>query len=146
MPYFDSETWSAIQTRQKRETELTTFKYPCCTTSPETFEIYLPLTLDEYHSPNLAKDILETRNQSQVLVWTQTRRSADEQNAAMEEVTKARILDTTRLLTVNQAWFWLIKDTFIAVQPEDPSDLMGGRRYGEDTLGKSMTIAYTPSS
>jgi hypothetical protein len=66
--------------------------------------MYLPLTLDEYCNPSLESNILETRNENQVVLRHQKKKKGSAQH---------------RAITVPQAWLWTLGNYIISALPSD---------------------------
>ncbi|KAF2173076.1 hypothetical protein M409DRAFT_49571 [Zasmidium cellare ATCC 36951] len=79
---------------------------------PEDFDIYMPLTLDEYCNQKLPQESLDERNSLQVLHWT-TALNQNEHWTRLEDTRIGKPEDKALLLMVGQAWIWNIGSTLI---------------------------------
>lgn len=130
---------SAIGHTEKRKisaAELTKgWKY-CYSESPQSYNVYLPLTLDEYSRSVLSKKDLNKLIKDQVLARAKL---ADIGLESMKHLP-----GSTQLLSIGQTWLWKIEDDLIVSPLEDSQLLPAGaselrwdpRWIGQACMGK----------
>jgi len=111
MPYFHFQSlkqvglWGDPEARMKALTDRWTY---CSGNDPEIFEVYMPMTLDEYCCPTLPRDVLNKRIEDQVLVRIEKNKLGIPPSEPP--------LEETKVIAVSQAWIWNIQ-TRVIVSP-----------------------------
>lgn len=137
MPFFHRQHLG--QTRlwrnpEKRKEVFTAAWEHCLSESPETFGVYMSLTLDEYCNPALTKSVLEKRNNDQV--FTRIMRLKEKQGASDTNE------DMLELIAVGQAWLWNIENTYI-ISPHKYFDrVFEGLEVGDWRIGSPPSSSH----
>jgi hypothetical protein len=126
MPFFHRQHLG--QTRlwrkpSKRKEIFTASWEHCLSEFPETFGVYMSLTLDEYCNPALASSVLEKRNNDQV--FTRIMRLKQEQGASDTNE------DMLELIAVGQVWLWNIENTCIISPSRHGNEVFEGLIVGD---------------
>ncbi|KAF1986185.1 hypothetical protein K402DRAFT_394037 [Aulographum hederae CBS 113979] len=156
IPFIHVDPWITSKERQTRCNEKTQTLTHCIGSGRTLLEAHMPLTLDEYCSPALTRDVLDRRNTDQVLGrltrWKEEKQEKELFKDEKEVGTTLRdelcLLWRARkktnatgdpnppkiVVTVHQAWIWKIDDEIIAALQEQIRQKIDNYNSGSDAF------------